>query len=162
MDKGNCCYCLSIKTGGTLIGLLVSAYFFHNLVSAIMLDELRLYFGVNTVIYGTVTGLFVRHATAKDRKYYLYSKLYFLSYLWLVYVLGNVWNFLFWYAMPEYLAIVCKEDYKCISEYQVYGFWMWVSSTIVSSYCSYILREYKNRMFVTLDEIETELIDAKI
>ena len=103
MDKGNCCHCLSIKAGGTIIGLLVSSIFVHNLLCSIMLNELLLYFGVNTAIYGTVTLFFMRHAMAKDRKYYLYSKLYFLSYLWLVYVLGNVWNFLFWYGMPEYL-----------------------------------------------------------
>ena len=162
MDKGSCCYCFPIKTGGIIIGLLVGIVFVQSFISAIMLNELLLYFGVNTVIYGTVTLFFIRHILAKDRKYYLYSKLYFLSYLWLVYVVGNVWNFLFWYGMPEYLSVVCEEDFKCIQYYQAYGFWMWVGSTLASSYCSYVLREYKNRMFVTLDDIETELIDAKI
>ena len=162
MDKGSCCHCLSIKTGGTLIGLFVCATFLHNLVCSIVHKELLLYFGINTVIYGTVTFFFIRHKTGKDRKYYLYSKLYFLSYLWLVYVLGNVWNFLFWYCMPEYVAFACENDYKCIRAYQLYGFWMWVSCTLVSAYFAYVLREYKNRMFVTLDDIETDLIDAKI
>ena len=162
MDKGRCCYCLSLKTGGTIIGLLVSAIFLQNLVCSIMLNDLLLYFGVNTTLYGAVTISFIRHITAKDKKYYLYSKLYFFSYLWFVYVLGNVWNFVFWYGMPDYLTMVCKEDLKCIDRYQIYGFYMWVGCTIVSSYCSFVLREYKNRMFVTNDEKEAELIETKL
>ena len=39
---------------------------------------------------------------------------------------------------------------------------MWVGGTLVSSYFAYVLREYKNRMYVTHEKLETALIDAKI
>ena len=64
--------------------------------------------------------------------------------------------------MPEYLADICKQDYKCIRFYQAYGFFLWVGGSVISSYFTYALREYKNRMFAKLDSIEESRIDAKI
>ena len=117
MENGSFCLFLSIRTGGAVIGILTGLAFVHNLVCSIIISELVLYFGVNTVIYGTVTCFFLRQQFAKDRKYYLYTKPYFQVYLGLVYFVGNIWNFVFWYCMPEYLADICKEDPKCIRFY---------------------------------------------
>ena len=107
MDTGNCCLCLPIRTGGTIIGIFALIAFLHNLICAIVLDELLLYFGVNTVIYGTVSIFFIRHKIAKERQFYLRSRLYFKCFLGLVYIIGNIWNFVFWYCMPEYVATAC-------------------------------------------------------
>ena len=56
--------------------------------------------------------------------------------------------------MPEYLEEACDYEKECISKYQDYGFRVWVCSTIVTSYFAFVLREYKYRMYATLDKIE--------
>ena len=71
MGKGSFCLCLSIRTGGAIIGILTGLSFVHNLVCSFLIKELLLYFGVNTVIYGTVTFFFIRQQFANDRKHYL-------------------------------------------------------------------------------------------
>ena len=112
MDIGSCCFCFSVNTGGIIIGISVCSLFLHNLVCSIVFRELILYFGVNTVLYCIVTYFFVKHIRRRwimDRQYFLSSKMFFLSYLWSVYIVGNIWNFIFWYCMPEYLLKVCDE-----------------------------------------------------
>ena len=159
MEKASCCVCISIRTAGILIGISICSFFLHNLLCTIFLNEVVVYFAVNTWLYGIVSFFFLLHNFSKDKKFYLSSKPYFLSYLVCVYIAGNVWNFVFWYCMPEYLARSCKYNDVCIDRYQTYGFYSWVSITVITSYFAFVLREYKNRMFVKCDELESERIE---
>ena len=145
-----------------MIGILTCIAFLHNLVFLVVLKPLMLYFSFNTVIYGVVAYFFIRHKLAKDRLHYLTCHLYFKSYVALIYVLGNIWNFVFWYCMPDYLAEACDYEQQCIAIYQEYAFWVWVGTSVASSYFAFVLREYTNRINASLDMIEEQLIEAKI
>ena len=162
MNDGSCFFCLSIKTGGSVIGILTCTAFLHNLVSLILLQRLVLYYSIATLFYGVPTFAFIRHRLAKDSRYYLSSRMYFKSFLIFIYIGGNIWHFVFWYCLPEQLEEACNFEQQCISSYQAYAFWVWVFTSIASSYFAFVLREYKNRMEATLDKIEEQLIDEKI
>ena len=154
MSDGSSFICLSIQSGGSIIGVLTSIGFLHNLVCTVVLNKLFLYFFINTLFYGTVTYFFIRHKLSRENLYFLTSQIYFKSFLVLIYIAGNIWNFVFWYCMPKYLEEACDYQKECIAKYQEYGFRVWVFSTIVTSYFAFVLREYKYRLYATLDKIE--------
>ena len=152
--EGSCFICLSIRTGGSVIGILMCIAFLHNLIFLVVLRPLLLYFSFNTLIYGVVSFFFIRHKLSKDRLYYLTCQMYFRSFLTLIYIAGNIWNFIFWYCMPDYLAEACDYEQQCIDIYQDYAFFVWIFTSIASSYFAFVLREYKNRINASLDIIE--------
>ena len=117
MDKGSCCFCLSIRAGGMLIGISVCGLFVHYLLSAIFLPELLLYFSVNAFLYGMVSFFFLHHNFSKERNYYRSSNMFFSSYMVLIYLISNAWNFTFWYCMPDYLARACEYEEICIKRF---------------------------------------------
>ena len=162
MTEGSSFICLSIRTGGSVIGILTCMAFLHNLIFLVVLKPLLLYFSFNTFIYGVVSLFFIRHKLAKDRLHYLTCQMYFKSFLVLIYIAGNIWNFVFWYCMPDYLAEACDHEQQCIDIYQNYAFWVWILTSIASSYFAFVLREYKNRINAALDRVEEQLIEAKI
>ena len=145
---------MSIRTGGSVIGILTCIAFLHNLVFMVVMRPLILYFSFNTFIYGVVTFFFIRHKLSKNRLHYLTCRMYFKSFLFLIYIVGNIWNFLFWYCMPDHLAEACDFDKQCIEVYQDYAFFVWVFTSITSSYFAFVLREYKVRISASLDMIE--------
>ena len=162
MEKGNCCFCLSTQTGGTLIGISICSYFLHNLLCAIFLQEIFIYSAVNTWLYGAVSFVFIYHNFKSGKEFVFSSKHYFMSFLVFIYVGGNAWNFVFWYCMPETLAKSCKQNNECIDRYQSYGFYCWLGGAIVTSYFAFILREYKARLFASQDQIESARLEKKI
>ena len=162
MEKGNCCFCLSTRTGGVLIGISVCSYFLHNLLCAIFLQEIFIYFAVNTWLYGAVSFFFLYHNFRSGKEFYYSSKHFFYSYIAFSYIAGNAWNFVFWYCMPEYVAESCHQNNECIDRYQTYGFYCWLGGAIITSYFAFILREYKARLYASHDEIESARLEKKI
>ena len=142
-------YCgkITYETMGKLTGIFCYSVLIHNCIYASILIEARLFFIVNSVLYGIACLAFTWHIAARDKANYFWrAKVYFIFFMVFVYVGGNLWNFIYWLLLPGQSHEGCSEDTKCIESYQRYGLCIWFLGAIITSYFVFFLRDYQERL----------------
>ena len=73
---------------------------------------------VNAVLYGIVSLVFLWHVLAPERFDFLYRSIFFFyCFFALVYGGGNLWNLIYWLAMPGMIHKGCNEEDECIEKF---------------------------------------------
>ena len=113
-----CCCKISYETGANLIGIFCCLITIQSCLCACFFREALLFFVVNAVLYGIVSLVFLWHVLAPERFDFLYRSIFFFyCFFALVYGGGNLWNLIYWLAMPGMIHKGCNEEDECIEKF---------------------------------------------
>ena len=145
MSTTRFCFCLSIKTGANIIGILVILTFIWAITGMIRYSDIYSWFVLPTLCFGFVTCFYVRcvlydsKATRRD---------YFVFYIVLVAFVFQIYEYVLYRNRPAYVGSFCdvtsSDPENCRQIIENYFIYFWLSSIVINLYFAHVLLEFKN------------------